>query len=264
MGNAWCKTIERQGKVDIPDFSKLRGCADERHWNEFVVREGGELVGPLIHKQGVENADYLFRAEGVVIELKILETQFLRQATMQKRVAAAFRKHPGIDPGDRSKALNRELLNIFRAPLQRIFKKANNQIKSTADTLGLGGVCGILVCVNDGFRDSPPGLVIDLLREILYGPHYRSVSAVIYQTNHYVELEDSPFAHLLWIPSYAEYAPDELVNFIDELGRSWRKYSEEVDGPYDVSVERPTSGLDLRQIRVVRGPKRQTQYFDPD
>lgn len=240
----------------VTNYSKLRGCADEPHWNEFVVKAGGELVAPLIQKQGVENADYLFRSDEVVIELKVLETEFLREATMRKRVHVALSRHPGINPGDRFGPLNRDLLNIFRTPLQRIFKKANRQIKSTAEALGIGHLHGILVCINDGFRDPPPGLVVELFRELLHGPHYRSVSAVIYQTNHYVEIEDSPFAHLLWTPSYAEDAPDELVNFIDELGRKWRRYAEAVDGPFDVSIERPTNEVNLKQVRVVRGPLR--------
>lgn len=248
----------------VTDYSSLRGCADEAHWNEFVVKVGGELVAPLICKQGVENADYLFRADEVVIELKVLETEFLREGTMRKRVHVALSRYPGIDPGDRSRPLNRELLNIFRTPLQRIFKKANRQIKSTAEALGISRARGILVCINDGFRDPPPGLVVDLFRELLHGPHYRSVSAVIYQTNHYVELEDSPFAHLLWMPSYAGDPPDDLVEFIDDLGRKWGRYAEAVDGPFDVSIERPTNEVNLKQVRVVRGPRRQTKYIGPN
>ena len=55
---------------DDTDYSKCKSIADEPHWNDFVQSVGGELVHPLIKRQGVKNADYLFPANKVVAELK--------------------------------------------------------------------------------------------------------------------------------------------------------------------------------------------------
>src|SRR3546814_4220313 len=70
------------------------------------------------------------------------------------------------------------------------------------------------VCSSD--LSAPPGLVMDLIRSILgEKDRYRSVDAVIYITNHYVETAESPLASLLWAPAYKGYPSDKLVEFID-------------------------------------------------
>jgi hypothetical protein len=47
------------------DYSKLKSIADEPHWNEFVQSVGGELVAPLIKRQGVKSADYETEQEDI-------------------------------------------------------------------------------------------------------------------------------------------------------------------------------------------------------
>jgi hypothetical protein len=246
------------------DYSEQQGCADEKHWRDFVESVGGELIDTLITTPGVEQADFLFRKENVVIELKVLETEFMSGETMQKRIGRAFSSHPGSDPGDPHQPLRRELLTIFGAPLQRIVKKANRQIRSTVQELGLSGAQGLVVCVNNNFRAPPPMLVMGLLCDALGGAHYNSIHGLIYQTNHYVELPTSPYAHLLWVPAYSERANEALVSFVDNLGRKWRQYAEAVDGPFDVSEEGPSANFAIRSALVVRGPRRQFPFVDGD
>lgn len=63
--------------------------ADESHWNAFVVEFGGELIAPLIRQSGVKNADYLFRKQKVIAELKILQTEFFDPLLVKIGKAAA-------------------------------------------------------------------------------------------------------------------------------------------------------------------------------
>jgi len=246
---------------DEPDYSKLKSVADEQHWQEFARSIGGELVDPLIQRQGVKKADFLFPANKVVAELKVLETEFADTAETLARVEAAIANHPGIDPDDPSEPLRRELLNIIRAPLQRIIKKANRQIKETKQELHLTGWDGLLILVNDNFRGAPPALVRDLCGSILAGTSYSSIDCFIYQTNHYLELPDNPYACLIWAPMYSPNANDQLLAFVNDLGRKWRVYSQSIEGPYD--YEREQDDIDFQQIQVVRGLYRQLPYRYP-
>jgi len=164
---------------------------------------------------------------------------------------------PPADPG-RFTPLRRELLAIVRAPLQRIVNKANRQIKETKQELGLVGWRGIIIIVNDGFRGLPPGFVMGLIASILDGKSYSSTDGFIYQTNYYVELPDNPYAVLLWAPLYDPKADDDLVDFVNDLGRNWRIFSEAKDGPHDYSGEQET--IDLASALVVTGKRRQFRY----
>lgn len=154
--------------------------------------------------------------------------------------------------------MRRELLLLLRKPLQRIVNTANRQIKETKRELGLGEWGGIVVCVNDGFRGVPPLLVLGLLGHILSQTSYTNTDALIYQTNHYVELPDSPYAHLLWYPTYSARANDELVEFVNDLGRKWNRFSSLLDGPFDIIEERET--LDLSAASVVTSWRRNNRY----
>jgi hypothetical protein len=247
--------------VDEVDYSKLKSIADEPHWNDFVQSIGGQLVASMIKRQGVKNADYLFPANKVVAELKILETEFAHTAETLARIQAAVARHPGVDPEDPSKPLRREILNIIRAPLQRIIKKANRQIKETKQELKLVGWDGLLILVNDEFRGAPPALVRDLCGSILAGTSYSSIGCFIYLTNHYVELPDNPYACLMWAPMYAPDASDDLLHFVNDLGRKWRLFVSDIEGPFDYENEQ--DDIDFHKIEVVTGPFRRLPYRYP-
>jgi hypothetical protein len=240
------------------DYSKRKGIADEVHWNTFVPIAGGEPVAPHIKRQGIKNADYLFRAAKVVAELKVLQTEFAHTKETLAKVDALAEKFPGVDPDDRTQPLRRELLLLLRKPLQRIINIANRQIKETKRELGLEGWNGIIICINDGFRGVPPFLVPSLLGHVLSKTSYSNTDALIYQTNHYVELPDSPYAHLLWYPMYSDRAGDALVEFVNDLGRKWSTYATAEDGPYDVVLEREDLGL--TNASVVSGVYRNNRY----
>jgi hypothetical protein len=241
------------------DYSRMRSIADEPHWNTFVQTHGGQLVAPMIKREGVKNADYLFPDARVIAELKILETEFAHSKEMLEKADKLAAKYPGVDPDDPSQPLRRELLRLLRNPLQRIINKANRQIKETKAELGLVDWRGVLICVNDNFRGVPPALVRGLMGHILAGTSYKSTTAVIYQTNHYIEVVENPYANLLWAPMYANDAGDDLVEFINDLGRKWRAYVEHLDGPFDNSEERES--MRLCEASVVSGIHR-NRYFE--
>ncbi|MUO77905.1 hypothetical protein GOZ78_03200 [Agrobacterium vitis] len=242
------------------DYSKLKGVADEKHFDEFIKRIGGERVDPLITRSGVKKADYLFRDAGVVVELKILETEFAHTEEAEAKFTKLLNEYEGFEAAAAEQAIWRGALEILRAPLQRIIRKANTQIRETKQELGLVGYEGVLLCVNDNFRGVSPKIAESLISHILAGAHFRSICASIYLTNHHIEHPNRKDALFLWAPRYSPQASDKLQTFINELGRRWFDYSEEQIGPFISREEHET--FDLTPASVVTGLRRNSQYVD--
>lgn len=243
---------------DEPDWAAMRGIADEKHWVQFISRVGGELVAPYIKRQGVKNADFMFSESRVVLELKVVVTELAHSEQVLDKIKALSDKSPGnlSDP-----LLQREIFSILRAPLKRILKNANRQIRETKQELGLIGWRGLIVLVNDGFRGVPPDLVISLVNDIMANESYSSCDGLVYQTNHLVELRDNPYANWLWVPMYNPRKTDDFVEFVNHIGREWRAFHEEVDGPFEFSAECET--MDFSNSYVVTGPMRHEKYLGP-
>jgi len=125
--------------------------------------------------------------------------------------------------------------------------------------LGLNDWSGILLCVNDGFREVRPELVIGTLSHILAGTHFSSINAFIYLTNHFVEMPDSPYAMLFWHAAYSPEASDDLSEFVNDLGRKWRDFTVE-QSDLDLGFSEEIDQVDLSQMSVVTGSKRNTPY----
>jgi hypothetical protein len=249
--------------VRSADWSKEKGIADEAHFNEFVVEVQAELIAPLIERQGVKNADYLFRAAKVIGEHKILETDFAQSPNMLARVDMIFAKYTGDDLTDRKHPLFRDLFGLLRIPLKRIIEKANQQIKETKLELGLKDHRGLIFLVNDDFRSAPPRLVRDLIRSILREKErYRSVDGVVYITNHYVEISESPMASLIWSPIYKGHPSGRLIDFVDWLGGRWSAFLEARIGPFENNMK--IGDINWDRAYVVTGPRRVERYEGED
>jgi hypothetical protein len=99
-----------------------------------------------------------------------------------------------------------------------------------------------------------------LLAQILDSESYSSTHCLIYQTNHYVEISESPDAVLLWAPMYSPKAGDDLVDFVNNLGRGWRRYVDQIDGPFDSSDE--MKEINWGRSYVVNSIYRHERYSD--
>ena len=110
-------------------------------------------------------------------------------------------------------------------------------------------------------RSVPPDLVIALVNDIMANESYSSCDGLVYQTNHLVELHDNPYANWLWVPMYNPRKTDDFVKFVNHIGREWRAFHEEVDGPFEYSAEHET--MDFSNSYVVTGPMRHAQYLGP-
>lgn len=226
------------------DFANMKGFADEPTLNQFVESIGGQRLDKRHPNLTFPNADYIFDKDKVIIELKILETEFGKTDQFREKLrivnARQIKKHGktplSLDP---KVALDyiKEFVELFRAPIARIIKKANSQLRETKVQLGYDDYEGVLLLVNDGFRELPPRPMMATMARILNGA-YTSVSAAIYLTNHFVIAPGDEYGRIMWVPMYSDTASDKLSPFINDLGRQWFDYCKS-RGLLDDHVEGP-------------------------
>jgi hypothetical protein len=234
-------------------------------WQDFVRTTGGLLVQETLPEpRAFENADFAFPQQGVILELKEVETEFSAtasfrngfQSLMTRLLAEQPEWRPYLFGGDGRVPgwFNPELVRLCRLPLSRVLKKANRQLRQTKNVFGLETNTGVLILVNDGFTSISPHLVQAQVSELLLHS-YSAISCCVYQTiNRYIEFPGDPEPKLLWAAAYAETAPDSLVAFIDDLGRKWADFLEDRLGPYTSRAEVPSSEHVLLGTSAIRLP----------
>ncbi|CAI1685740.1 hypothetical protein [Serratia fonticola] len=219
----------------------------ENTWRDFVRQFGGAVVEDLVPEpRKFRNADFAFFDEGVIAELKEIETEFSNSSAfakgfdelMQKVVAEDPQWRPALFGGKGEPAwFGREFVRLFRPPLARILKNANTQIKQTKEHFKIKNNCGVAIVVNDGFASLGPDLVRNLMGDILCEA-YSSIDCCIYMTvNRYVALSGSNVPCLVWAPMYSDRAPESLATFVNALGEKWFEYIETIIGPFTMSKD---------------------------
>jgi hypothetical protein len=220
----------------------------EATWTDFVRLAGGKPVSDVLAKSpDFDNADFLFEDAGAVLELKEIETEFLRTDAARQGLERLLERLTKEDPtwrpllfggdGRYPKWFHTEFIRLARPALLRILKKANRQIRETKQFLGIDRPHGILVFVNDGFTGMAPDIVHALACDALVHS-YSSIDCFLYVTvNRYVEVAGSNEPKLIWNPSYSNRATDMLVTFVDELGRNWFHFLEQKIGPFTSRTE---------------------------
>lgn len=234
----------------MTDWADQRGVATEPDIDRFIASVGGERVDGLFPNATFQNADYVFKAPKVIVELKILETEFgatrefvEKETALHRELAQRFGLGPILrGETEPAKFYARAKRALYRAPLGRITKKANRQLRETRQAFGSEDFLGVLWLVNDNFRQIGSDLALDLLGSTLVGQN-SNVRALIYTTNHYVDMPGSDLANLLWVPLYAEDAPDHLREWVNWLGSKWGDFCEQELGPFDKRTKGPDISL---------------------
>ena len=131
-----------------------------------VKDSGGEVISELMSDTGklAKNADYLFRAEQVIAELKCLESDLTKSAEYQAKLERLHGSWVArglvapLAPGMRRiiNARNlplpcaHELIDTVKPVIEKRVRKANEQIKQTKRTLNMPRAYGLLILANDG------------------------------------------------------------------------------------------------------------------
>ncbi|MEC5505798.1 hypothetical protein P9911_008095 [Klebsiella oxytoca] len=220
----------------------------EKTFHMFVRKYGGCVISDILPgNPSFENADYSFKDNNIIGELKEVETEFLDQVGTQKKFDEMMSKlvhecpdwRPSLLGGDGHYPdwFKMEFIRLARPGITRILKKANKQIKETKKYFGKPNAHGVLFFVNDGFTGISPYLVQALACNALTHS-YSSIDCFVYMTlNRYVEIDGSNEPKLIWSPNYSDKADDSLVDFIDDLGRNWFDFLEEKIGGFTSRYE---------------------------
>ena len=219
----------------------------ETVFGEFVTEFGGEV---LPEPSDTKIADYLFREQGIVAELKCLMED--QTDAMNRRltpiVQGWYKKHRRLPPGydgnfleiaKAPKEISDPWLEILKAPIENFIRNANRQIRSTKQRLDLPDAKGLLLIFNQGnlLHSRPQDfkvLMVSVLqkrkpnRERKF-PHIHGLVYFSYET---VKTEKEQMS--FWAPVQLQSEPNEDVtpmkNFQKELQQRWYSFVEEHSG----------------------------------
>lgn len=227
--------------IDRPDHN----LDVENTWQEFVrLQKGKVLSDDFGTSPEFANADFWFDKDQVVIELKEIQTEFLDKKKdeimnlIERYVRDSGLSGSEIFQGKFSDDFHREYIRLVRPAIARILRKANKQIKETKVYLNAPNARGVAIIVNDGFTSLSVTIVLGLICNILANSYSSIDGFVLMTVNSYVAIESSDVPRLIWTPSYSpgfEYT--SLPDFINNLGREWRKFMEIKTGGFDISEE---------------------------
>ena len=204
------------------------------------------MVEDLFESPDFPNADFYFRQDNVVAELKALEVDFASQEDFRAKLDGKLAewleageiteeqaKYPDTLP-------ERKMVELARIPQNRLksqLSKANKQIKVTRKKLGVPDASGLLFLVNDGLLSLSSETIINLVSDRLIRD-FSGIQGFVYITlNHYSVLDGDPYPRLLWAPLYHETAPDSLVEFVDTLGSAFGEFLSTHLGPMESTIK---------------------------
>ena len=151
-----------------------RGLADEKHWNDLMRLIGAERIDRFVN-QSFRNADYVWHAEKLVIELKNLTAELADQPGFAGKVVSSIESAQSQEEADRAVGA------IIRAYMKDIICSANRQIKETKRELGLSSYTGVLLTINSGFGTLTFPAMSKCIKSIIHSKtQFRSVAGVIY------------------------------------------------------------------------------------
>lgn len=226
----------------------------EKLWDGFIPRIGGCRVLELIGANPTaSNADYLFRQDNVIAELKVLTADLVRTDSGQDGIAAlmASWRERGlynvvfygtrlIQSRDLPEQCQQELAEYFGKRLSKVISDANKQIRSTKSLLKMDDAFGLLLLVNDGSYHLHPDMLTYVLSRALR-PRFddrghpesvsnKSIDNVLALTiTMSANAPSIPEPVQLWLPAFRDtrQIPDEFLNRIAD---GWFNYLADVTG----------------------------------
>lgn len=212
----------------------------------MIKKAGGEVLDetlPAVRK--FLNADYVFRSEQVVVELKKLEEDKTVDPKFGAKLATAFRRlmREGRAPIlfgrnrvsiediariDPRAAL--EFTNAYKDRLQAPVSKASSQIQQTKAALKLPDAKGMLLLVNDGDKAFELDMVVHILSRLLKS-QYGHINEVIYITvNETCNVPGHNPAARIWVPLAIEGRPQIDQAFGHRLYETWCNHMATITG----------------------------------
>ena len=208
----------------------------------FVKGIYGELVCNLVgNSNPPSSADYLFRTQNVIAELKAIEPGSYIQSFHRKlaNLTAKWNREgklvvmgtTRVDSKNLPRDCQEEMFSEMAEPLQKhLVYAANEQIRSTKKLLGMPEAKGLLWVASDGNEDIQPNLVWYLLTRILSKKKtngdraYSSIHGLAYfNPRMLASVPKTDMPALFFYTAFRERIP-ELVSLLDLLRDAWPQY----------------------------------------
>jgi len=217
--------LKREAEVDKNKF--------EHFFQRFVSGFGGEVL-PEVHS--VPCADFLFRGDGIISELKTLEEdksleyarklQALSSDWLRRGLIVGFGRFP-ISLPRLPQQCQRQWLHVLEPPVERLIRDANRQIRSAKEHLKLDGHKGLLLIANDGnFLHTDPTNYMILVSRVLKKrkngePRFPHIDGVVYFSYRIgSKNEGAPF----WAPGIVNAGDTVMSAFQHKLREGWFAY----------------------------------------
>jgi len=218
----------------------------EPFFRRFVQSYGGELIDTILEQPDFSNADFLFRQESVIAELKSIERDFSNDPSYQdkfkEKIDGWLREDEitsdqAAQPETLPEHKMRDLMQIAQAKFKPLLSKANRQIKETREHFDIPHASGLLLLANNGLFSLKSDTIIDLVSDRL-NRHFSAIQGFVYVTlNRYSLRPGDTRPRLLWVPKYHQGAPDSLTSFVDQLGTDFGKFLINELGPVELIVK---------------------------
>lgn len=200
----------------------------------FIYHAGGKRINDLVDgTPDFSNADYIFEIQGVIVELKILKTEFSETDSHQQKFEEL------VDSWRANGRLNEEMIAgraalpevfitqhmfMLRKQIEGISKKANRQIRETKERIGFKNAKGLVIYLNDGFYVANPNLTLALIGDPLRRQMTSIGGYVLINLRKRLYIRGDAVGRLFWLPKYRDPVDHELADFVDQLGSAWFDY----------------------------------------
>lgn len=206
----------------------------EKFFNEYVEYFGGQVISK--NNQNLTdrpNADYLFKSDNVIAELKCFQKDLFNSEEDIPRIFNFLDKWEDkklIEQEDKikiivgSKELPKEcytdLLNACTKTIDRALHKANKQIKESKKTFSIPNAKGLVLLCNDGNYFVQNDVFLGLVASLMSRKYMESdIDGFVYFTlNQVSTIPNNELDWHLWVPSYRDENNEDFGNFVNELG----------------------------------------------
>ncbi|MFV8465818.1 hypothetical protein [Flavobacterium sp. LB1P62] len=206
----------------------------EVFFNEYVEYFGGQVISN--NKQNLvdrPNADYLFKNENVIAELKCFQKDLFHNEEDIPRIFNFLDKWEEkklIKQGDKikillgSKQLPKEcyndLLIACSKTIDRVLHKANKQIQESKRTFSIPNAKGLVLLCNDGNYFVENNVFLGLIANLMGRKYMESgIDGFVYFTlNQVSRIPNSELDWHIWTPLYRVENDEVLGDFVNKLG----------------------------------------------
>ncbi|HAW57809.1 MAG TPA: hypothetical protein DCX03_02140 [Bacteroidales bacterium] len=224
-------------KIKMEELKRPDIIEVESFFNEYVEYFGGQVISKREDNlDDRPNADYLFKSEKVIAELKCFQKDlfnneedisrimnFLDRWVERKLIKQADKLKIILGSKKLSIECYYDLLSACTKTIDRALHKANKQIQESKRTFSLPDAKGLVLLCNDGNYFVQNDIFLGLIANLMSKKYIESdIDGFVYFTiNQVSTIPNSGLDWQLWVPSYRNENDSDLSQFVNDLGHKF-------------------------------------------